>query len=178
MPSILKVITVVVVTITAIAGIVLSGLRDVSRRPDYCNSCHVMEPYVRSWMDSNYLAYKHALSSKACQRCHPQTLQTLVGEAISAVRGTYSEPLPEIKQPKEMCLQCHGSYQQLAEETKSLNPNPHATHLGEEECYQCHKMHEESPGMTYCVSCHHTGDLVACTQCHEEGFTGSTTTGG
>jgi hypothetical protein len=29
-------------------------------------------------------------------------------------------------------------------------------------------MHRRSPGMKYCVTCHHTGELVGCSECHDD----------
>ena len=89
-------------------------------------------------------------------------------EIVSTVRGTYAEPLPALRMTKEQCLSCHGDYPSLARATARLKINPHASHLGEEECYQCHKMHRQSAGIKFCYTCHHTGELVKCSKCHND----------
>ena len=57
--------------------------------------------------------------------------------------------------PKSQCLQCHQSYDALAEKTKNLEPNPHKSHLGAVNCVECHKADKPSkqPELM-CNSCH------------------------
>ena len=53
------------------------------------------------------------------------------------------------------CLQCHGSYEELAELTphpEIEEANPHKSHLGEVDCSVCH--HAHTPSVTYCLQCH------------------------
>lgn len=45
---------------------------------------------------------------------------------------------------KGQCLQCHQSYDALAEKTKNLEPNPHKSHLGAVNCVECHKADKPS----------------------------------
>lgn len=56
---------------------------------------------------------------------------------------------------KGQCLQCHQSYDALAEKTKNLEPNPHKSHLGAVNCIECHKADKPSkqPELM-CNSCH------------------------
>lgn len=114
------------------------------------------------------LAHRHFLFDLSCQDCHPQGMDDLVREIVVTLKGSYVEPLPRRKWSKEACLACHGDYLSLATATAGLDVNPHDTHLGEEECRQCHTMHEASPGMKFCRTCHHTGELVDCGDCHED----------
>ena len=54
---------------------------------------------------------------------------------------------------KEKCLSCHGgSYEKLAEQTDSLEINPHDSHLGKIECTKCHRGHK--PAVLECARCH------------------------
>ncbi|MCF1505932.1 cytochrome c3 family protein [Afifella sp. H1R] len=55
------------------------------------------------------------------------------------------------------CRACHGSYADLAART-SVSPNPHASHLGEIDCTECHKAH--SPSTLFCSVCHQFPTLV------------------
>lgn len=53
---------------------------------------------------------------------------------------------------KETCLTCHESYAKVAERTKAMTPNPHASHRGEADCSNCHSMHAKS--RFECNDCH------------------------
>jgi fumarate reductase flavoprotein subunit len=54
---------------------------------------------------------------------------------------------------KETCLTCHGpSYADLATKTATQTPNPHKSHLNDEECSSCHGVHR--PFVFVCQSCH------------------------
>lgn len=90
----------------------------------------------------------------------------LLGFALStgAVAAEQPKTLAEIHGPawpksadgfvtKNQCLQCHGSYDQLAEKTAKLEPNPHKSHLGAVNCEDCHKVDKAQPELM-CNSCH------------------------
>lgn len=53
---------------------------------------------------------------------------------------------------KETCLTCHESYAKVAERTKSMTSNPHASHRGEPNCTNCHSLHGKS--RFECNDCH------------------------
>ncbi len=92
-----------------------------------------MEPRYLSWATSVYLDRRHGQQSVTCRACH----------------GTY---FPERRPATEQCYTCHGSYQLVASLTEDVEPNPHASHLGEIRCTICHKSHEKS--VLYCNQCH------------------------
>lgn len=52
----------------------------------------------------------------------------------------------------EKCNTCHGGYKALAEKTKDMPFNPHASHLGNINCTVCHAAHEK-PKLV-CNDCH------------------------
>jgi len=54
--------------------------------------------------------------------------------------------------PKEVCLGCHGSYQEIAKLTSDLDLNPHNSHLGQMRCTVCHK--PDGKIDFYCAKCH------------------------
>ena len=75
----------------------------------------------------------------------------------------------------------HASYVEILERTTDFviedrNINPHDPHADVEgmseqyECHLCHQMHEESPLIDGCYSCHHSGSLASCSTigCHEQ----------
>lgn len=79
------------------------------------------------------LADKHATGGAACSACH-------------------EENPPSEAPPTPKCLLCHGSYDKVAQKTKEAAPNPHASHMGEIPCVNCHHMHKASE--SYCAQCH------------------------
>lgn len=77
--------------------------------------------------------FKHARFGLKCSDCH--------------------EPdQPVIRPTTAKCLQCHGSYQDVAALTQKVFPNPHSSHVGEVKCNQCHMEHQNS--VLYCNQCH------------------------
>ncbi len=56
---------------------------------------------------------------------------------------------------KDKCMQCHGSYDKLAQATANLEPNPHFSHLGSVNCTECHQANKTAKETTLmCNSCH------------------------
>jgi Cytochrome c3 len=87
-----------------------------------------------TWKTSPYLDRIHLENGLTCQSCH--------------------NPFPPTSAPdKSVCLSCHGkTYAGLAELTANVDPNPHASHLGQAPCTDCHGVHK--PFVYYCSSCH------------------------
>lgn len=147
-----------ILLIIVIAGAIIglgSGFYFVqaSKKPAFCNTCHIMKPYYQSWSDSNLLAHKHEQKGVTCQDCHHETYMEKAKEGITYVTGQYQTPLPELKVPQQECLKCHESYAKVAELTKNVDHNPHASpHYVNLECNVCHKMHK--PSQVYCAQCH------------------------
>lgn len=50
------------------------------------------------------------------------------------------------------CFDCHKSYSAIAKLTATKHPNPHDSHQGELQCYQCHRPHKENK--LFCNECH------------------------
>jgi hypothetical protein len=84
--------------------------------------------------DKQLLSTKHANKGVTCNNCHKEiSSKSLV--------------------PTETCLKCHGgNYEALAEKTKKVDPNPHASHKGDLGCESCHHVHKES--VDRCGACH------------------------
>jgi len=59
----------------------------------------------------------------------------------------------------DACLGCHDGYEWMAEKTKNLQPNPHASHLGNVKCTECHKVHAV-PSQILCDKCHNFGQVL------------------
>jgi hypothetical protein len=155
------IVIAVLLGVVVIGGVGAVGFWQYHEQPEFCATCHIMEPYLESWEESDYGAHAHAQYDIACLDCHEPTLEQQIDELIVYVQGDYEIPLGELKYPKESCYGCHehGSYEQIVEMTAHLEEevggNPHNSHYGEMECRLCHKMHEESED--YCSQCHAWG---------------------
>jgi hypothetical protein len=88
---------------------------------------------------SGFLADRHKGAGIECSGCHKETP-------------------PKEEPAMEACLKCHGPYEKLAAKGEKLEHNPHASHLGELECFNCH--HGHKPSVDYCARCHTFGFKV------------------
>ncbi|MVX57491.1 cytochrome c3 family protein [uncultured Parasutterella sp.] len=78
----------------------------------------------------------HLRNRNSCSSCHTDGI-----------------PVEGAQVSNEICLSCHGSYEDLAKKTRSdKKANPHESHQGKLECSRCHKGHETS--RSYCTECH------------------------
>jgi hypothetical protein len=178
----MKPIFIVGIAIVAVAAIVGGmALWDYHEQPEFCAVCHIMEPYLETWQESDYQVGLHAEADLECLDCHEPTIGEQVTEVAKFVTGQYEDPLATRRFPEEFCLRCHehGSVAELIERTKDytiLNEphNPHDPHPGKDEsvvkhfeCWTCHKMHRNSPGTEYCFTvCHHERTFEVCSNCH------------
>lgn len=67
----------------------------------------------------------------------------------------HNEDDPESSPELEMCLGCHGSWDDLAERTADEEINPHESHMGPGPCNECHASHVKSA--LICDQCHSYG---------------------
>lgn len=135
-----------------------------------CSICHVLE--ARSMTRDRFLAFQHAQAGETCRSCHDSSDDLAIKH-----RGVFEETdtrVPAKKYSQNFCLNCHGSYEELIELTKDSTVctdkkenvvNPHDTHLGQADCYHCHRIHRVSSGVRYCYTCHHAG-VFECGTCH------------
>lgn len=162
---------IVLVVIIAVGAASWAIIHASDTDPKFCATCHIMQPMVDSYLNSNHLDHLHAQATIQCKQCHDYPLSKEISSGINFVTGNYTVPLNYNKLgTKEFCLKCHGSYAKLAELTANYDPdsgrNPHESHNGELECYNCHKSHGESS--LYCSQCHSDMKIP-------EGWEGSTT---
>ncbi len=160
-------------------------------RPQFCNSCHIMEPYYKSWQKSSH-------KDVACVQCHfppglgGEVRSKLLGlvQVIKYVTNT-AGPRPTAEIDDQSCLRCH--------ETRLLSgqvdfhgvdshgkpwhiPFDHTPHLAEGRrgktlrCTSCHSQIVQGSHMTVttttCFLCHFKEEpfnagLSACTHCHQ-----------
>jgi len=144
----------VLLGVVVIGGVGAVGLWQYHEKPEFCGTCHIMDPYVASWQESDYGAYAHAIEDVTCLECHVPTVEQQVNELVVYMQGDYEIPLPELEYPMEECFECHehGSYEEVIQLTADLELNPHGSHLGQLDCDICHSMHDVSA--YYCADCH------------------------
>ncbi len=135
-----------------------------------CSLCH--QSYVESMKNDKVLGSRHSDAAKDCFTCHELPALQSVHEKVTKAPGKLFK---QRKYPNDLCLNCHGGYDELVEKTKNSKAfttddgkviNPHDTHVGKVECFNCHKMHQDKAPIEYCYSCHHTRDLKNCKDCH------------
>ena len=166
-------------------GVLLTGAAGwYTSRPQFCNSCHIMEPYYASWQESTH-------RDVSCIKCHfpPGVAEKARGKLLGLVQlikyVTASQgPRPSAEVPDASCLRsgCH--------ETRLLSgrvdfqgiPFDHGPHLGQLQrnkqlrCTSCHSQIVQGSHMTVttstCFLCHFKNlpfneGLGACTRCHQ-----------
>ena len=151
------VVIAVLLSVVVLGGVGAVGMWQYHEQPQFCGTCHIMDPYLESWQGSDYGAAAHAAEDVACLDCHEPTLQQQMDELVMYVQGDFTVPLEEREFGVEFCFDCHEAnehtgYEEVIQRTEGLEINPHASHLGEMECHTCHKMH--GPSEDYCAQCH------------------------
>ncbi|NQT37482.1 MAG: NapC/NirT family cytochrome c [Planctomycetes bacterium] len=153
-------------------------------RPEFCRSCHNMEPYYESWQNSSH-------KDVSCVKCHfpPGAGEKLRGKMLGLVQlakyVTSSEgPRPAAEVPDASCLRsgCHESRLLAGRVEFQGVAFDHRPHLGEMRrgkklrCTSCHSQIVQGSHMTVttstCFLCHfkdgHLNEgLGACTRCHQ-----------
>lgn len=84
--------------------------------------------------EHGFLAERHVSRGVKCDACHASM-----------------PPKADVK--SDRCEGCHGSLAKVAEKTDSGDINPHASHVEEAQCLECHKGHRQPQ--------------LLCDQCHE-----------
>ena len=87
--------------------------------------------------DGKMLAERHVGRGLPCQMCH---------------KAMPPKALPKAEQSKN-CEQCHGKIANVAKKTDKKDINPHASHVEEAQCLECHQGHKKPQ--------------LLCDQCHE-----------
>lgn len=155
--TIIGIIAVMLVVGGAATGGYLIHLSNTS--PEFCMTCHIMEPNVVSYLTSNDLDNIHKQANVACKECHDYPLEAEITSGIKYVVGDYlvdeEGKLMPVTYDNDMCLQCHISYDHVAQSTDFLKRNPHNSHNGQLACKTCHVSHGDQ--VDYCGQCHDNG---------------------
>ncbi len=151
--SVIANILIVTAVATGLGGLALLHQSDTN--PMLCRSCHVMEQNVDSYLTSANLDNVHYQAGVQCKQCHDYPIPAEIKSGFLYLTGNYEDPLPKINVENDMCLQCHISYEHVANSTDYLVKNPHRSHNGEMKCSTCHVSHGEQ--IDYCGQCHDNG---------------------
>ncbi|HEU4403287.1 MAG TPA: cytochrome c3 family protein, partial [Candidatus Polarisedimenticolia bacterium] len=163
-------------------GVVATGTAvEISSRPAFCGSCHIMKPYYASWQRSTH-------HNVACVDCHIPPGVTAEfrkkWEALSMVAryftGTYgTNPWTEIDDAS--CLRCHERRLLSGRELFGDVLFDHAAHLSGMRrgktlrCTSCHSQIVQGSHIAVtastCILCHFKGQTsgtgtARCTLCH------------
>ncbi|QNN20962.1 hypothetical protein HED60_01300 [Planctomycetales bacterium ZRK34] len=173
-----------------------AAFMEYSMQPDFCRSCHLMEPYYRAWHESTH-------KNVACPECHfePGLANTVKGkfEASSQlakyITGTYgSKPHAEVHDSSCLRSGCHetrvleGKVDWTVKSTSGhdvtikFDHTPHLTELrrGKQlRCVSCHSQMVQGKHIVVttdsCFLCHfkgfehgrHDETLGGCRACHD-----------
>lgn len=150
------------ISIVILIGISLGSMaviHESDTNPSFCASCHIMQPNVTSYLNSNNLDHVHEQAGVECKDCHDYPVSAEISSGVNFLMGNYevNEEGALIKRTysNEMCLDCHISDKNLATTTDYLFRNPHLSHWGYLPCSDCHISHGEQ--IDYCSGCHDNG---------------------
>ncbi len=162
--------------VLGVVGGVNLALGHFAENPSACGTCHLMQPYVDSYYESNFLDRAHGQSHPAvkCKDCHSMTLIQQTKQVIAFVTANYKLPLKQTIQLQKSCTDCHPDNKTL--DTVRKRPkfveNPSLSyHLTVEfgrpgcrdpqaelpQCQDCHRAH--SVRVNYCATCHYSFDF-------------------
>jgi len=185
-----------VVIAFVVMGLVSAGFAEYSMQPDFCRSCHLMEPYYQAWHESTHKGVN-------CTMCHfkPGLENTLLGkwqassQAAKYITKTYgSKPHAEIFDESCMRSGCHEKrllQGKVNWTIKSATGHDvtirfdHTPHLTQERrgkqlrCVSCHSQIVQGQHLVVtldtCYTCHfkglqhgrHEESLGGCKACHD-----------
>jgi len=87
------VVIAVLLGVVVIGGVGAVAAWKYHEQPQFCATCHIMEPYLESWVSSDYGAHAHAVEDATCLECHEPTTQQQVDELVVYMQGDFTVPL-------------------------------------------------------------------------------------
>lgn len=158
----IKVLIISNISFVILIGVSLGSMAMIHQsdtNPNFCASCHIMQPNVSSYLTSNHLDQIHEQAGVECKDCHDYPVSAEINSGINFLIGNYEVNEAGILLKRtystEMCLDCHISEKHLATKTDFLFRNPHLSHWGYLPCSDCHVSHGEQ--IDFCSDCHDNG---------------------
>ena len=172
----------ILIILLAVSG---TAFIEVTSQPQFCVSCHYMQPYFASWETSSH-------KGVMCTKCHfpPGIQHTIEGKftalsmLVNYATGIYKRSKPWAEISDASCLRggCHEA-RLLAGRVEYLqgiifDHKPHLTELRLGKTLRCTSCHSQivqgehiSVTASTCFICHFKGDdkhnLSKCTTCHD-----------
>ncbi len=183
--KIIKYISISLLSIVGLAALLLIST-ELTSRPQFCSTCHYMEPYVEGWKSSSH-------ADVTCTDCHfpPGFKSKIRGKftAISMVAnymtGIYKKSKPWAEISDSSCLRSGCHQERLLSGLVSFKEDiifdhkPHLTQLRRGKnlrCTSCHSQIVQGDHITVtessCFLCHFKGQdesakINDCTWCHD-----------
>jgi len=182
-----------ITTILLVMILGMAGVMEYTMQPEFCRSCHLMEPYYQAWHNSTH-------KNVPCVDCHfePGLANTLKGkfeassQAIKFITKTYgSKPHAQVHDSSCLRSGCHekrileGKVNwEIRKDPKLVITFNHAPHLKQERrgkqlrCVSCHSQIVQGQHLVVtldtCFLCHfkdlphgrHEETIAGCTSCH------------
>src|SRR4030042_488619 len=98
------IVIAVLLGVVVIGGVGAIGLWKYHEQPQFCATCHIMQPYLESWVSSDYGAHAHAAEDVTCLDCHVPTVQQQVDELVVYMQGDFKVPLEEREDGHGFCF--------------------------------------------------------------------------
>ncbi len=158
------------------------GAATYTSRPQFCRSCHNMEPYYDSWQESSH-------KDVSCIKCHfpPGAGEKIRGKLMGLVQllkyvTESAGPRPAAEIADASCLRCHDTRLLSGRVEFHDVPFDHRPHLSglrhgkQLRCTSCHSQVMQGQHMAVttstCFLCHFKDGLFneglgACTRCHQ-----------
>ncbi len=163
-------------------SLLTGGAATYTSRPQFCRSCHNMEPYYVSWQESSH-------KDVSCIKCHfpPGAGEKVRGKLMGLVQllkyvTESAGPRPSAEVSDASCLRCHDTRLLSGRVEFQGVPFDHRPHLigsrnGKQlHCTSCHSQAMQGEHMTVttstCFLCHFKDGLFneglgTCTRCHQ-----------
>lgn len=155
--AIIGIVVLALVVVGGAAGGYMIHLSNTS--PQFCATCHIMEPNVTSYLTSSDLDNVHYQANVACKECHDYPVSAEISSGVKFLLGNYTVDeegkLLPVTYGDDLCFKCHINYDHVAAKTDFLAKNPHMSHNGQLPCKTCHVSHGEQ--IDYCSTCHDNG---------------------
>jgi len=153
-----KAVLIVMGALVLLGTVAAGAMLKASENPSFCGLCHIIKPYYESWNTGMLLDNTHAQAQIECLDCHHRTIPEKAMEGMNFIIGNYTLPLEGPPGDRAMCLACHAedgegsSWDEIKAATNFEQSNPHDSHNGEQNCNECHSIHDTSE--VYCAQCH------------------------
>lgn len=173
--------------VVAVVAVVFFGFLEYTQRPQFCVTCHYMEPYYKSWQESSH-------NQVNCLKCHyPPGFKSVIrakivalSQVVQYVTKTYgTKPWAEVEDAACLRSGCHET--RLLAGTVPFGPDgtirfDHSHHLKDLKrgkqlrCTSCHAQIVQGQHLTVtpstCFLCHFKNvawqqDLSRCQTCHD-----------